>query len=98
MSSRSRHKTAKRNGAKAAGSKSPEGIQKSSMNAVRHGLTAQTLVLSNESQAKFDQMLASYIERFKPADEVEMNLVDEMVAARWRQQRVWMIQTAALDL
>jgi hypothetical protein len=27
-----------------------------------------------------------------------MNLVDEMVAARWRQQRVWVTQTAALDL
>jgi hypothetical protein len=98
MPSKQKRKIAQRNGAKAAGTKSPQGIQKSSMNALRHGLTSRTLVLSNESQAKFDQLLQSYIEKFRPRDGVEMNLVDEMVAARWRQQRVWMIQTAALDL
>jgi hypothetical protein len=98
MPSKQKRKIAQRNGAKAAGTKSPQGIQKSSMNALRHGLTSRTLVLSNESQAKFDHLLQSYIEKFQPRDGVEMNLVDEMVAARWRQQRVWMIQTAALDL
>jgi hypothetical protein len=98
MTSKQKRKIAQQNGAKAAGSKSPEGIQKSSLNALRHGLFAQTLVLTNESQPQFNQMLQSYIDRFKPADEVEMNLVDEMVAARWRQQRTWMIQTATLEL
>ena len=68
------------------------------MNALRHGLTSKTLVLANESPAKFDQLLQMYIEKFQPQDGVEMNLVDEMVAARWRQQRGWVIQTAALDL
>jgi hypothetical protein len=97
MSSRQRRKIARQNGAKAAGTKTPEGLKKSSMNALRHGLTAMTLVLSNESQAKFDHMLQSYIARFKPADEIELNLVDEMVAARWRQQRIWMIQTASMN-
>jgi hypothetical protein len=97
MSSRQKRKIARQNGAKAAGSKSPEGLQKSSMNALRHGLTAMALVLSNESQVKFDHMLQSYIARFQPIDEIELNLVDEMVAARWRQQRIWMIQTASMN-
>jgi hypothetical protein len=97
MSSRQKRKIAGQNGAKAAGSKSPEGLQKSSMNALRHGLTAMALVLSNESQAKFDHMLQSYIARFKPVDEIEPNLVGEMVAAHWRQQRIWMIQTASMN-
>jgi hypothetical protein len=98
MTSKQKRKIAQQNGAKAAGSKSLEGIQKSSMNALRHGLFAQTLVLTNESQPQFNHMLQSYIDRFKPFDEVEMNLVDEMVAARWRQQRIWMIQTATIEL
>jgi hypothetical protein len=97
MSSRQRRKIARQNGAKAAGSKTPEGLQKSSMNALRYGLTAMTLVLSNESQPKFDHMLQAYIARFQPIDEIELNLVDEMVAARWRQQRIWMIQTASMN-
>ena len=98
MSSRQKRKVARQNGAKAAGSKSPQGIQNSAMYALRHGMTSKTLVLANESPAKFDQLLQMYIEKFQPQDGVEMNLVDEMVAARWRQQRGWVIQTAALDL
>ena len=98
MPSKQKRKTARQNGAKAAGSKTPQGIQTSAMNALRHGLTSQTLVLANESPSKFDELLQMYIEKFKPQDGIEMNLVDEMVAARWRQQRGWVIQTASLDL
>ena len=98
MPSKQKRRITKRNGAKAAGAKSPQGIQTSAMNALRHGLTSKTLVLANECPDKFNQLLQSYIEKFQPQDGVEMNLVDEMVAARWRQQRVWMVQTAATDL
>jgi hypothetical protein len=59
---------------------------------------AKTLVLANESQTKFDSLMQSYVDRFQPADEVEMGLVNQMVAARWRQQRLWLIQTAGIDL
>ena len=98
MSRKQKRKVARQNGAKAAGAKPPQGIQTSSMNALRHGLMAKTLVLANESQTKFDHLMQSYVDRFQPADEVEMGLVNQMVAARWRQQRLWMIQTAAIDL
>src|SRR5437764_12129110 len=97
MSSRLKRKTARANGAKSNGPKTPEGLQKSAQNTLKHGLTAKTLVLSNESQSKFDQLLESYIKKFKPRDAVEHDLVTEMVAARWRLQRIWLIQTAALD-
>jgi uncharacterized membrane protein YccC len=86
------------NGSRAAGSKTPAGIQKSSMNALRHGLTSKALVLSNESQDKFDELHQRYVKKFRPTDDVEMDLVDDMTAARWRLQRVWTLQTAAVDL
>jgi hypothetical protein len=59
---------------------------------------AETLVLTNESKEKFDQLMQDYIDRFHPKDNVEMGLINEMVAARWRQQRLWMVQSASLDL
>ncbi len=98
MSSKQKRNQARRNGAKAAGTKSPEGIKKSSMNALRHGLTSKALVLTNESQSQFDELQQSYILRFQPEDNVEMDLVDQMVAAQWRLRRIWCMQTAALDL
>ncbi|MEP6540066.1 MAG: hypothetical protein ABJF23_32360, partial [Bryobacteraceae bacterium] len=98
MTRKNRQKMARQNGAKAAGTKSPQGIQTSSRNATRHGLLSKVLVLSNESQTKFDDLLSMYMEKFQPRDGVETNLVYEMVAAKWRQQRVWMMETAALEL
>src|SRR5665647_300523 len=97
MSSRQKRRIASTNGAKSAGTKTPEGLQKSSQNSLRHGLTAKTLVLSNESQTKFDELMEAFIRKFQPTDEVELELVTEMVAARWRLRRIWLIQTAALD-
>jgi len=94
MAQRKRKKIARENGAKAAGTKTPEGIQKSAMNAVRHGLTGKTLVLCNESQAQFDALTQRYIRKFQPQDEVDMELIDDLVAARWRLQRVRLMQAA----
>ena len=82
----------------AAGTKSPEGIKQSSMNAVSHGLFAKAHVLTNESQAGFDKLRQEYVNRFKPQDGVEMDLVDDMVGARWRLRRIAIMQTAAFDL
>ncbi len=98
MSSRQLRKQARQNGAKAAGTKSPAGIQKSPKNALKHGLTCRMIVLTNESHAKFDELHQSYIETFQPANGVEMDLIDQMAASQRRLRRIWIMQTAALDL
>ena len=98
MSSRQLRKQARRNGAKAAGTKSPAGIQKSLGNALKHGLTGKAVVLSNESQQNFDDLHQSYVREFSPESTVEMDLIDQMVSAQWRLRRIWRMQTAALDL
>jgi len=97
MSSSQKRKIARRNGAKAAGAKSPEGIKRSSANALKHGLTAKAHVLSTESQEDFDYLRQQYINRFQPQDTIELDLVDDMVGARWRLRRITTIQTATLD-
>ena len=98
MSSRQKRKQARQNGALAAGTKSPEGIKQSSMNALAHGLTSKSLVLTNESKPAYDRLRLEYVNRFQPQDGVEMDLVDDMVGARWRLRRIAIMQTAALDL
>jgi hypothetical protein len=98
MSSSQKRKQARRNGAMAAGTKSPAGIQKSAQNSLKHGLTGKAVVLTNESQALFDELHLDYVHEFQPESTVEMDLVDQMVAAQWRLRRIWRMQTAALDL
>ena len=98
MSSRQLRKQARQNGAKAAWTKSPAGIQKSSGNSLKHGLTGKAVVLTNESQQIFDDLHLAYVHEFQPESTVEMDLIDQMVSAQWRLRRIWRMQTAALDL
>ena len=98
MSSNQKRKIARRNGAKAAGTKSPAGIKISSLNATKHGLTAKAHVLSNESQEDFDYLRQQYINRFLPQDSIEMDLIDDMVGARWRLRRIAVLQTARFEI
>jgi len=73
------------------------GKRRSSLNAQRHGLLSSALVLHNEDPAHFDHFRRMYLETFQPVGFLELELLDEMVAARWRQRRLWTLETAAVD-
>jgi proteasome lid subunit RPN8/RPN11 len=98
VSSERKIQSARANGAKSRGPKTFEGRAKSARNAIKHGLTSETIVLQTESAGQFDSLRQSYIDRLAPADQVEADLVDQIVAARWRLERVWEMETALLDL
>ena len=98
MSSLRKLESARRNGALSNGPKTPEGKAISSINALRHGLAAQTLVLCNESRDRFDMLREAYIEEFQPETPAEQDAVEEMIAAKWRQRRIWGVETATFDL
>jgi hypothetical protein len=85
------------NGAKSRGPVTPEGKQRSSQNALKHGLASGAILLATEDWDSYLKCREAYILRFQPADDIELDLVEEMVAARWRQQRMWVIESAALD-
>ena len=85
---------ARANGAKSNGPVTAEGKAISSRNSLKHGLTSSRVVLSHESQEEYDALESSFLRRFKPADEVETELVIEMAAARWRLRRVELMEDA----
>ena len=80
--------TARMNGAKSRGPTTPEGREKSSRNAVKHGFTSNSnMVLDCESSDQFHELLGDFFTTYQPASAVERDLVEEMVAARWRIRR-----------
>jgi hypothetical protein len=85
----SKRKTAanRRNARKSTGPKTPEGKAKASMNALRHGLRARTIVLPDESQEEYDQLHAGFQEKYRPQDPVEQYLVDLAAIAKWKLAR-----------
>ena len=97
MSTQRKIDSARANGAKSHGPVTEEGRKKSSMNAVKHGLTARTVLFSNDNHAEYDALLESYIQSLQPIDPFEMDLVVEMVNTKWQQRRVQKFETELFD-
>ena len=86
--------TARSNGALSQGPVTESGKAISARNATKHGLTSSRVVLPQESQEEYDALESSIINRFNPADELEMDLAKEMAAARWRLRRLESMESA----
>ena len=97
MSSLRRIDSSRANGARSRGPITPEGKERSSTNALRHALLAKCVVLENESNECFDDLVTQHIRRFAPADGVEFAMIEEMVAANWRMRRAWAIENRLME-
>jgi hypothetical protein len=96
MSSELQQIASRTNGAKSRGPVTEEGKQASSQNRLAHGLLSKRIVLPGESQEEFDELLNSLLDEHQPQTPTELALVENMATARWRQQRVWTLETAGL--
>lgn len=78
----------RRNARKSTGPRTPEGKAASSQNAVKHGLTAQAVVLRDESASEFEQFRDGMLASLDPQSGVEQFLAERAVSAAWRLRRV----------
>jgi hypothetical protein len=77
------------NAQKSTGPKTPEGRAAVRLNGVKHGLTAETIVLKGESQADFTNMLESFEAEHAPTTPTEEALVVQLALANWRLRRLY---------
>jgi hypothetical protein len=66
------------------GPTSIEGKKKSSMNALRHGVTAQTTVMTEEDRIKHDNFCARMIAELAPVGEMETFAASSAAEEAWR--------------
>ena len=97
MSSIKQMLSSRANGARSRGPVTVEGKQRSSQNALAHGLLARCTLMQGESPEALQALLNQHLERLGPADGVELCMVQEMVAAYWRLCRAWAIETRTFD-
>ena len=97
MSSQKRIDSSRANGAKSRGPVTPEGRTRSNAAALTHGLTASQLLLEGESEDQFNALREEYLAEYQPQTRSRFDLVDQLVAARWRHNRVLALQTALMD-
>jgi hypothetical protein len=88
----------RKNGAQSNGPKTAEGQERSSRNAIKHGLSSNRIViLDGESEEAWEEYQCHFIAKFQPRDFVEERLVIQMAFNQWRLERVWSLQTATVD-
>jgi hypothetical protein len=80
------------------GPKSVEGKRKSSLNALRHGLTGQIVVMPTEDLHAYQRHLESFTDEYRPQGPTEAHLVQALADTSWRLNRVAALETNLLTL
>jgi hypothetical protein len=71
------------------GPNTPKGKAKSSLNAVKTGLTGRTMLLADEEEAAaYRAHLARFEQEFQPVGEQERTLVQNLADTQWRLDRI----------
>jgi len=78
------------------GPRTAAGKQRSSLNALRHGLTAASAVLPSEDRAAFDAHRRGFFDEYRPATPTESQLVQELVDTSWRLNRIPLLEAEML--
>lgn len=92
----------RRNAQKSTGPKTAAGLAKSKLNALKHGLLSQEVLvrgkLAGESRREFKQLLDQLYADLAPVGAVEVMLVDLIVTAYWRLRRVLRAESGEVAL
>jgi hypothetical protein len=86
------------NARKSTGPRTVEGKQRSSLNPLKHGLTASTLVLPHEDEIGYQETRGSLYQQYQPATPQECMLVDQLASAWWRTIRARQCETDMLHM
>jgi hypothetical protein len=98
MSSPQRAEINRENAQHSTGPKTEAGKQRSSLNALRHGLTGQIVVMPSEDLHAYQLHLKSFTDEYHPNGATEANLVQALADASWRLNRVAALETNVLIL
>jgi hypothetical protein len=80
------------------GPKTAAGKKQSSLNALRHGLTGQIVVMPTEDLEAYQSHLKSFNVEYHPQGATESHLVQALADASWRLNRVAALETNLLTL
>ena len=75
------------------GPRTPEGKKRSSLNATRHGLTGQVIVMPYEDLQAYNAFVERYIQGLTPKNEPEKQLAVDMANTVWKLNRCTSVES-----
>lgn len=88
----------RQNAQRSTGPRTEAGKQRSRQNALRHGLTAETVISALESAADFSAFAAEIAADYRPQTATEHELVGRLVSLLWRLRRSTCIETGLFEI
>ena len=79
------------------GPRTAAGKQRSSLNALRHGLTAASAVLAYRRPRRVPAPCRQFFDEYQPATPTETQLTQELADTAWRLNRIPPLEAALLD-
>ena len=83
---------------RSTGPRTEAGKQRSSLNALRHGLTGHVVVLPTEDRVAYERHLQRFADQFQPKGALEEHLVQSLSDSAWRLYRVPATEATFLTL
>src|SRR6202048_3977001 len=90
--------TNRANAQKSTGPRTDAGKQRSSLNAWRHGLTGQTVVLPSEDQSAYQRHSQSFLDEYRPKGATEIQIVQSLLDTAWQVNRASAVETNLFSL
>ena len=81
---------------KATGPRTEFGKERSSRNAIRHGIFSEAILLKGESRAQFGSLRMELWETLRPEGRLEELLVDKLASISWRYRRFLLAETGEI--
>jgi hypothetical protein len=98
MVSERRIEANRRNAQLSTGPRTPAGRARSSINALRHGITGQVSIMTTEDRAAHDKFVQELIDRLRPEDPLELQFASVIAEDFWRLQRIRSVENDMLAL
>jgi len=89
--------TNRANSQRSTGPRTEPGKQRSSLNALRHGLTARTAILPTEDPESYQRHIQQFLDQYTPATPTETQLVHEIANTAWRLNRIPFLEAELLS-
>jgi len=93
---RSRSAVNRANSQHSTGPRTDAGKHRSSLNALRHGLTSRSAVLPSEDLAAYQRHIQQFHDEYQPATPTETQLVLELANTAWRLNRIPLLEADLL--
>ena len=97
MTSEAQNAANRLNAQKSTGPRTPRGKLALARNALKHGLTAKTVVLFNESKTAFERFHQAQALDFEPRTPGECALVEQIAILAWRLRRASRAEAALVN-